>query len=61
MEIFKKRTILLIPMRKKVTLSFDDRVYKQFQKYCDEHAMILSGKLEIFMKDFLEHEKEAAR
>jgi hypothetical protein len=42
-------------MRKKVTLSFDDKVYKQFQKYCDENAIILSGKLEIFMRDFLEH------
>jgi hypothetical protein len=43
-------------MQKKVTLSLDDAVYKKFQKYCEENAIMLSKKVEIFMKKFLEEE-----
>ena len=36
-------------MKKKVTLSLDDKVYKNFQKYCEENAIMLSKKVEIIM------------
>jgi hypothetical protein len=41
-------------MKKKVTLSVDSAVYDKFKKYCDENAIMLSKKIEIFMKNFLD-------
>ncbi|MEK6886110.1 MAG: hypothetical protein AABX17_04040 [Nanoarchaeota archaeon] len=38
-------------MQKKVTLSVDDKIYADFQKYCEKNAIMLSKKIEIFMKD----------
>jgi antitoxin component of RelBE/YafQ-DinJ toxin-antitoxin module len=35
---------------KKVTLSVDADVYAEFQKYCEENAIMLSKKVEIIMK-----------
>jgi hypothetical protein len=43
-------------MNKKVTLSVDSSVYDKFRKYCDENAIMLSKKVEIFMRDFLKAE-----
>lgn len=40
-------------VKKKVTLSLEDSVYSDFQKYCEENAIMLSKKIEIFMKEFL--------
>jgi hypothetical protein len=40
-------------MKKKVTLSIESSVYSDFQKYCEENAVMLSKKIEIFIKDFL--------
>jgi hypothetical protein len=36
--------------KQKVTLSIDSKVYKEFQKYCEENAIMLSKKVELFMK-----------
>ena len=36
-------------MKQKVTLSIDSEVYKQFRKYCDDRAILLSKKVEIWM------------
>mgnify|MGYP001570321103 CR=1 FL=1 len=41
-------------MQKKVTLSIDDKVYSNFQKYCEENAVMLSKKIELLMKDIIE-------
>lgn len=38
---------------RKVTLSIDSQVYQDFQSYCDQNAIMLSKKIEIWMKDFL--------
>lgn len=38
---------------KKVTLSVDSQVYQDFQSYCDQNAIMLSKKIELWMKDFL--------
>ena len=37
-------------MKKKVTLSIDEKVYEDFKKYCEENAIMLSKKVEIFMR-----------
>lgn len=40
-------------MQKKVTLSLDDKVYSQFQKYCDENAIMLSKRIELAIKQIM--------
>lgn len=41
--------------KKKVTLSLDDKVYANFQKYCEENAIMLSKKIELFILEFLKN------
>jgi hypothetical protein len=36
--------------KKKVTLSLDDKVYKDFQKFCREGDIMLSKRVERLMK-----------
>ncbi|MDP2926413.1 MAG: hypothetical protein Q8N99_08600 [Nanoarchaeota archaeon] len=43
--------------KKKVTLSVDTKIYTDFQKYCEENAIMLSKKIEIIMKKILEGKK----
>jgi len=43
--------------KQKVTLSIDKGTYSHFQKYCEEHAIMLSKKVELFMKEEMEAEK----
>jgi hypothetical protein len=45
-------------MQKKVTLSIDSEVYKKFQKFCEENAIMLSKKIELIMKKIMEDEKK---
>lgn len=40
-------------VKKKVTLSIDNKVYFEFQKYCDKNAIMLSKKIELIMKDIM--------
>jgi antitoxin component of RelBE/YafQ-DinJ toxin-antitoxin module len=40
--------------KKKVTLSIDSKVYSDFQKFCDERALMLSRLIEINMKKIME-------
>ena len=35
--------------KQKVTLSIDSEVYNQFRKYCEENAIMLSKKVELWM------------
>ena len=35
---------------KKVTLSIDSETYDMYRKYCDENAIMLSKKIELYMK-----------
>lgn len=37
-------------MRKKVTLSLDSKLYKDFQKYCEGRDILLSKRVERLMK-----------
>ena len=43
--------------KEKVTLSIDSGVYDSFQKYCEENAIMLSKKVELFMKKELEEKR----
>ncbi|VUT23936.1 MAG: hypothetical protein MOIL_00245 [Candidatus Methanolliviera sp. GoM_oil] len=40
--------------RKTVALSLDENIYKDYKKFCEENSMILSRKVETFMKKELE-------
>ena len=47
--------------RKTFALSFDEKVYERYKKYCQENDMVLSRKVETLMKKDLEkknHYKE---
>ena len=44
--------------KQKVTLSIDSKVYHNYQKFCEAHALMLSKKIELFMKKELEETKE---
>jgi len=37
-------------VKKKVTLSIEQDIYDSFQKYCEDNAIMLSKKIELFMK-----------
>jgi hypothetical protein len=44
--------------KRKVTLSVDDRVYKDFQKYCEKNDIMLSKRVERLMKrEMLERDR----
>ena len=36
--------------KQKVTLSIDEKIYSNYRRFCDEHAIMLSKKVELFMK-----------
>ena len=39
--------------KQKVTLSINSKIYKDFQKYCENNAIMMSKKIEIYMKEIL--------
>jgi hypothetical protein len=43
---------------KKVTLSLDTKTYDEFRKYCDENAIMLSKKIEIWINEFMQDKKK---
>lgn len=48
-------------MQKRVTLSIDDSVYDDFQKFCEENDIILSKRIERLMKQVLEENKKGGK
>ena len=40
-------------MQKRVTLSLDDKTYKQFQEFCEKNDIILSKRVERLIKEHL--------
>tara|TARA_Y100000310_G_scaffold340367_1_gene435858 strand:- start:223 stop:426 length:204 start_codon:yes stop_codon:yes gene_type:complete len=40
-------------MKRKVTLSVDSEIYKQFQKFCEENDIMLSKRIERIMREQL--------
>jgi hypothetical protein len=45
-------------MQKKVTLSFDDKIYEKFKKFCADNAIMLSKRLEIEMREIMKGKRE---
>jgi len=43
-----------MPKNQKVTLSIDSDTYQSFRKYCQDNAIMLSKKIELFMKNEME-------
>jgi hypothetical protein len=48
-------------MQKRVTLSLDDSVYKDFQKFCEDNDIIVSKRIERLMKEMLEQNKKVVK
>ncbi|MCX8158762.1 MAG: hypothetical protein N3D20_00480 [Candidatus Pacearchaeota archaeon] len=44
--------------KRKVTLSIDNKIYSDFQKYCDENAIVMSKKIELLMKKIVSEGKK---
>ena len=44
--------------KQKVTLSIDSRTYDRYKKFCEEKALKLSKKIELFMKKEVEESEE---
>lgn len=44
-------------MQKRVTLSIEEETYEDFQKFCEENDVILSRKVEKYMKGVLKEKK----
>ena len=44
--------------KKKVTLSIDSEIYDKYKTYCEQNAIMLSKKIELFMKGELEAKKK---
>ena len=44
--------------KKRINLSIDEEVYREFQVYCEERCMVASKKVEMFMKDELKKGKK---
>lgn len=40
--------------KQKVTLSIDREIYKKYKQWCEDNAIMLSKKIELFMQDELE-------
>jgi len=47
--------------RKTVALSVDEEIYNSYKKFCEQNSMILSRKIDQFMKDELKKEDKNAR
>ncbi len=48
-------------VKKKVTLSLDTGTYDEFRKFCEENAIMLSKKIELWIKDFLRNKKRGRK
>jgi len=45
-------------MKKKVTLSVDEKIYDNFQELCEEKGLMLSRQIEIWMEERIKEEKD---
>lgn len=45
-------------MKRKVTLSFDDKTYEKFKKFCNDNAIMLSRRIEIEMERIMKEVKK---
>jgi Cft2 family RNA processing exonuclease len=47
--------------KQKVTISVDSETYQKYRDYCEEHAFMLSKKIELFMKKELEENAKSKK
>ncbi len=47
--------------KQKVTLSIDREIYKKYKQWCEDNAIMLSKKIELFMRDQLEKIKKVKK
>lgn len=52
-KLYKSLLSISVMSKKKVTLVLEDNVYSDFRKYCDDNAIMVSKKIEIFIRNFL--------
>ena len=45
-------------VHQKVTLSIDEKIYKDFKEFCEKNAIMLSKKIENIMKELMENDVE---
>lgn len=45
-------------MQKRVTLSLNDKIYINFQKFCDDNDIIVSKRIERLMEEHIKHGKK---
>lgn len=57
-RVYKSNNINILMIKKKVTLSVDSKTYSDFQKYCEENAIMLSKRIEIFINEFLNENRK---
>lgn len=48
-------------MQKKVTLSLDDKTYKEFQEFCGKNDIMLSKRIERLIKNHLNENKKTKK
>ncbi len=48
-------------MQKRITLSVDDKVYAEFQKFCEDNDIIISKRVERLMNKELEENKKVKK
>jgi len=46
-------------MQKKVTLSLDDELYANFQKYCEDNEVMLSKRVERLIREHMDDNSTA--
>jgi hypothetical protein len=44
--------------KQKVTISLEQKTYSEFKDYCQENAIMLSRKIEIWIENFMNETKE---
>lgn len=44
--------------KKRINLSIEDEIYREFQDYCEKHGMVASKKVELYMKEELKKAKK---
>ena len=48
-------------VNKKITLSIDDKIYAEFQKFCEKGDIMISKRIERLIKEHLEKESKNGR
>lgn len=56
--VIKVKELIFKPKYKRITLSINDKVYSEFQKFCEENDIIISKRVERLMNKEIEENKK---